>query len=97
MKLNIEEKKVLYAFGCPSYDNTVKRLKYLISLTVDPEVKHMILELAKKIESKGAKGWYPCFYHRLRSEMDNYFRARRYLRIVEKCTEWKDERYEEAV
>lgn len=60
MKLNIEEKKVLYAFGYPSYDNTVKRLKFLISLTVDPEVKHMILELAKKIESKGAKGWHPC-------------------------------------
>lgn len=48
MKLNIEEKKVLYAFGCPSFDNTVQRLKYLTSLTVDPEAKHMMLELRKR-------------------------------------------------
>ena len=97
MKLNIEEKKVLYAFGCPSFDNTVKRLKYLTSLTVDPEVKHMMLELAKKIDSKEAEGWYRCFYHQLRSEMDSYFRARQYLRLVEKRTKWEEEQYEEAV
>lgn len=97
MKLNIEEKKVLYAFGCPSFDNTVQRLKYLTSLTVDPEVKHMMLELAKKIDRKETAGWYRCFYHRLRSEMDGYFRAGRYLRLVEKSTEWEEEPYDEAV
>lgn len=37
MKLSIREKKVLYAFGCPNYQNTVTRMKWLTALTVDPE------------------------------------------------------------
>ena len=36
MKLNMKEKKILYAYGCPSHHNTVTRLKWLIALTVDP-------------------------------------------------------------
>ncbi len=37
MKLDIREKKVLYVYGCPDYYNTVTRLKWLVSLTVDQE------------------------------------------------------------
>lgn len=39
MKLNIEEKKILYAFGCRSHENTVRRLKWVTALTVDEKVK----------------------------------------------------------
>lgn len=28
MKLNMKEKKILYAYACPSHHNTVTRLKY---------------------------------------------------------------------
>lgn len=35
MKLSVQEKKVLYAFACPNYHNTVTRLKWLTGLTVD--------------------------------------------------------------
>jgi len=35
MKLNMKEKKILYAYACPSHHNTVTRLKWLTALTVD--------------------------------------------------------------
>lgn len=97
MKLNIEEKKVLYVFGCPSHENTIKRLKYLTSLTVDPEAKHMMLELAKKIDSKDTGEWYYRFYHSLRWEMDRYFHARKFLRLVEENTNGENDLYDEAI
>lgn len=52
MKLNIKEKKALYVFGCPSHKNTVTRFKLLVSLTVDPEAKHWLLGLTRKIEQE---------------------------------------------
>ena len=52
MKLNMKEKKILYAYGCPSHHNTVTRLKWLIALTVDPEAKSQMLHLARKIETE---------------------------------------------
>lgn len=42
MRLNIEEKKILYAFGCSHRRNTVERLKWLAALAVDAETKRMI-------------------------------------------------------
>ncbi len=53
MKLSTKEKKILYAFGCPSHHNTVTRLKWLTALTVDPEAKRRMRELARKMET----GW----------------------------------------
>ena len=48
MKLNMKEKKILYAYACPSHHNTVTRLKWLTALTVDPEAKSQMLHLARK-------------------------------------------------
>mgnify|MGYP002301112585 CR=1 FL=1 len=47
MKLNIEEKKILYAFGCMNHENTVCRLKWITALTVDAKVKRKMLCLAR--------------------------------------------------
>ena len=44
-------KKVLYAFACPNYHNTVTRLKWLTGLTVDPQAKRRMLELVRKMET----------------------------------------------
>ena len=52
MKLSMKEKKVLYAFACPNHHNTVTRLKWLTALTVDPQAKHRMLELARKMETE---------------------------------------------
>ena len=72
MKLSIREKKVLYDFACPNHHNTVTRLKWLTALTVDPQAKHQMLELARKMETEMAESWYTGFYHQLRAEMDEY-------------------------
>ena len=58
MKLNMKEKKILYAYACPSHHNTVTRLKWLTALTVDPEAKSQMLHLARKIETETEERWY---------------------------------------
>ena len=90
MKLDIEEKKVMYAFGCSNYGNTVTRLKWLTSFAVEPGVKHRMLGLVKKLEEKGTGEWYCWFYDRVHLEMERYFRAERDLMIVIENTEWED-------
>ena len=97
MKLNIREKKVLYDFGCPNYHNTVTRLKWLTGLTVDPQAKHRMLELARKMETEMTEGWYTGFYHQLRAEMDEYCSARHRLRLVKENTDYEEDLYDEAV
>lgn len=97
MKLSIDEKKVLYAFSCTNHRNTVTRLKWLTSLTVDPQAKYRMLELARKIENEMTQSRYPDFYLRLREEMDAYYRAKRRVHLVEENTELKGEIYDNAV
>ncbi len=65
MKLNMKEKKILYAYACPSHHNTVTRLKWLTALTVDPEAKSQMLHLARKIETETEERWYEAFYQKL--------------------------------
>lgn len=90
MKLDIEEKKAIYAFGCSSYTNTVTRLKWLASFTVEPEVKHRMLGLVRKLEEKGTGEWYYWFYNSVHLEMERYFRLERDLMIIIENTEWED-------
>ena len=97
MKLNMKEKKILYAYACPSHHNTVTRLKWLTALTVDPEAKSQMLHLARKIEPATEERWYEAFYHHLRMEMDEYRRIRRSLRALKANTDYEEELYEEAV
>ena len=87
MKLDMKEKRILYVFGCLSLHNTIDRMKLLTALAVDPEAKHQMLELTKKIENVAEEKWYSRFYLYLRSEMDGYFRAERRTKIVELHTE----------
>ena len=97
MKLSMKEKKVLYAFACPNHHNIVTRLKWMTALTVDPQAKHWMLELARKMETEMAKSWYTCFYHQLRAEMDEYYRAKRRLCLIKENTEYEEDLYEEVV
>ena len=90
MKLSIQEKKILYAFACPNHHNTVTRLKWLTALTVDPKAKRWMLGLARKMENEVEEHWYPCFYQRLRMEMAKYYETKKYLRMVEKSTDYEE-------
>ena len=95
--LSMKEKKILYAYGCPSHHNTVTRLKWLTALTVDPQAKHRMLELARKMETEMEERWYTGFYHQLRAEMDEYYSAKRRLRLVKENTDYEEDLYDEAV
>ena len=95
MKISWKEKKVLYVFGCPDHHNTVTRLKWLTALTVDPEAKDRMLELARKIDQGLKAEDYAGFYHRLRRDMDNYRCWKRQCHILK--TSLEEDLYEEAV
>ncbi len=97
MTRNMKEKKILYAYGCPSHHNTVTRLKWLTALTVDPEAKSQMLHLTRKIETGTDESWYEAFYHHLRMEMDEYRRLKRSLCVLKSYTEYEEDLYEEAV
>ena len=56
---------MLYAYGCTNHHNTITRLKWLTSLTVDPEAKHWMLELARKMETEVEESRCTGFYLRL--------------------------------
>lgn len=91
MVLNIEEKKVLYAFGCSSLKNTIIRLKYLTAITVAPDVKHMIMVLSEKVGEWTDDEEYFNYYYQLRREMDTYFKARQKVDEIEKNSLRKEE------
>ena len=93
MTLSMKEKKILYAFACPSHHNTVTRLKWLTALTVDPEAKRRMLGLARKVD----ESWYEAFYHHMRREMDEYRRLKRSLRVLKTNTDYEEGMYDEAV
>ena len=96
MTLSMKEKKILYAYGCPSHHNTVTRLKWLTALTVDPEAKRRMLGLAQKVETEVDESWYEDFYHHLRMEMDEYRRLKRSLRVLKSYTDYEEDLYEEG-
>ncbi len=56
-----------------------------------------MLGLARKMENEVEEHWYPCFYQRLRMEMAKYYEAKKYLRMVEKSTDYEEDLYDEAV
>ena len=97
MKLSLKEKKLLYVFACPNHHNTVTRLKLLTALAVDPEAKHRTLELARKVETEIGENWHRVFYLHLRREMDEYYAAKRRLRLVKNTTEYKEDLYDEVI
>lgn len=88
---------MLYAFGCSDHKNTIARLKYLTFMAVDPEVKHMLLGLVKKMEREGNEEDYYGFHYQLRKEMDGYFKAKRKLWYVESNIDWEDSLDDEIV
>ena len=53
MEMNINEKKALYAFGCPVLKATVERLRMLAAITPDPGTKKLFYTLAIKLLDEG--------------------------------------------
>ncbi len=83
MKLNINEKKALYTFGCHNHRATVERLQMLAAITPDPVAGELFNDLAIKLSTEKAHDWYRRFYPTLRMEMDGYYEAELTLRLAE--------------
>lgn len=71
MTMNINEKKALYAFGCPNHEATIKRLRMLTALTPDPKTKKFFYNLSVKLSEDGVERWYSCFYYNMRLELES--------------------------
>lgn len=50
MKMNLNEMKTLYTFGCPNREATVERLRYVAALTPDPGGKETVLYAVGQVE-----------------------------------------------
>jgi len=90
MKLNIEEKKILYAFGCVSLENTIRRLRWVTALTADAKVKRRMICFMRKLDREGMNEWYCRLYDEIHSEMEDYFRAEHHIRFVESNVDYCD-------
>ena len=69
MTMNMNEKKALYAFGCPNRKATVERLKLLAALAPEPTAKKLFRSLAVKLSDEDADRWYRCFFYNMRLEI----------------------------
>ena len=65
MNMNINEKKALYAFGCPNREATVQRLRLVAALAPDPAAKKLFFALAVKLNDKD-------FFYNMRVEMERF-------------------------
>jgi hypothetical protein len=83
MKMSIDEKKILFVFGCPNHEATVERLYQVAHLIPDPAGKKVVETLADKLDSEGVEKWYRCFFYNMKLEMEAYYRHKAILnRIV---------------
>jgi len=70
MVMSMNEKKALYAFGCPNREATVDRLRYVAALTPDPAAKKLFFTLAVKLNDEDCERWYRCFLYNMRRELE---------------------------
>ena len=67
--MTMNEKRILFTFGCADREATVTRLCYVGSITVDPMAREQILELAKKLSFMDDEEYRNYFYNmRARAE-----------------------------
>lgn len=72
MRMSMNEKKVLYAFGCPNREATVKRLRLVAALAPDPAAKKLFYMLSVKLSDESCDRWYRCFLYNLRRELERF-------------------------
>lgn len=70
MMMNMNEKKILFAFGCPNRGLTVERLRHAAALAVDPAAKKEFFTLAIKLSDEELTDWYRNFYYNMRLDME---------------------------
>lgn len=105
--MTMNQKKALYAFGCPDREATVNRFCTLAELAPDPAVKRFFLAIAREMNTPTADSWYRCMFFNLRLEMEAYLRYEKAFDCIvsgcpmEDCEdgveynkEWEDDEYD---
>lgn len=96
MRMSMNEKKALYAFGCPNRESTVERLRCVATLAPDPATKKFFFSLAVKLNDEDCDKWYRCFFYMMRLEMETYFYHKRVVEnICENSLEVADDEIDE--
>ena len=72
MRISMNEKKALYAFGCPNREATVERLRFAAALAPDPAAKKLFFTLAVKLSDESCDRWYRCFFYNMRLEVEHF-------------------------
>lgn len=70
MMMTMNEKKILFTFGCPNRKTTVERLRYAAALATDPAAKKVMFTLAVKLNDKDCDRWYRDFFYNMRLQLE---------------------------
>lgn len=70
MMMSMNEKKILFTFGCPKRELTVERLRHAAALAVDPTVKKDFFTLAIKLNEEANDDGYRNFFYNMRLEVE---------------------------
>jgi hypothetical protein len=76
MKLTVKEKKTLFMWGCPNYQNTISRMAMGAALMTDEHVRREVITLRTRLIEEFTDDNYPAFYEKLCREMKDYYARR---------------------
>lgn len=96
MKLTINEKKALYAFGCLNREATVKRLRVIAAITPEPAAAVLFLRVAGKLDAVKTDGWYHCFFRTLHDEIEEYNKAETVMLLAQTTSAGLEDYLDEA-
>lgn len=96
MKLTINEKKALYAFGCPNREATVKRLRVIAALTPEPAAAILLLRVADKLDTVKTDEWYHCSFCTLHDEIEEYNKAETVMLLAQTTSAGLEDYLDEA-
>ena len=71
MMMSMNEKKILFTFGCPKRELTVERLRHAAALAVDHAAKKAFYSLAVKLYEDSTDEQYRNFYYNMRLDMEH--------------------------
>ena len=70
MMMSMNEKKILFAFGCPKRELTIARLRHAAALAVDPTAKKNFFRLAVMLNEEATDDGYRNFFYNMRLEVE---------------------------
>jgi hypothetical protein len=76
VKLTVKEKKTLFMWSCPNYQNTISRMAMGAALMIDEHVKNDVVRLRAWLIEEFTDDSYSAFYEKLCREMKYYYARR---------------------